>query len=157
MTSFDRRRFLAGSLALLVAHPVQAIAQSAPSIHVVKGRGCGCCTAWANILKSEGFQVTEEERHPAELVQLKIARGVPQKLHSCHTAEIDGYIVEGHVPSSDIRRLVAEKPDAVGISVPEMPFGSPGMGPEDKREAYNVVLFRKDGSSEVFSAYEAAS
>ena len=157
MTSFDRRHFLVGSLALAVAQPFQAMAQTAPSIHVIKGRGCGCCTAWANILKVEGFQVTEEERHPADLVQFKVAKRIPQQLHSCHTAEINGYVIEGHVPPSDIRRLIYEKPRAIGLSVPEMPYGSPGMGPEDQREAYEVFLFRKDGSREVFSSYEAAS
>ena len=127
------------------------------AIHVHKGRGCGCCTLWANILKKEGFAVTEDEVHPAELVKLKISKGIPQKLFSCHTAVVDGYIVEGHVPVADIRRLLAEKPDALGIAVPEMPYGSPGMGPESEREAYDVFLFAKGREPEVFSRYEAAS
>ena len=157
MTSWNRRHLLISSLALVVAQPFQTMAQTGPSIHVIKGRGCGCCTAWAKILKSEGFQVTEEERHPADLVQFKVAKRIPQQLHSCHTAEINGYVIEGHVPSSDIRRLIDEKPKAIGLSVPEMPYGSPGMGPENQREAYEVILFREDGSKEVFSSYEAAS
>ena len=75
---------------------------------------------------------------------------------SCHTGEIEGYMIEGHVPVADIRRLLAERPDAVGLAVPGMPYGSPGMGPEDQREAYDVFLIRRDGSSEVFTSYSAA-
>ena len=75
---------------------------------------------------------------------------------SCHTGEIEGYIVEGHVPVADIRKLLDERPDAVGLAVPGMPYGSPGMGPEDAREAYDVFLIRRDGSTEVFSRYKAA-
>ena len=119
-----------------------ASAQSAPVIHVIKGRGCGCCAAWVNILKGEGFSVTDEMRHPADLVKLKMDKGIPQNMFSRHTAMIDGYIVEGHVPPADIRRLISEKPYALGIAVPEMPYGSPGMGLEDEREAFDVFLFR---------------
>ena len=75
---------------------------------------------------------------------------------SCHTGHAGGYVLEGHVPAADIRRLIEERPDAVGLTVPGMPYGSPGMGPEDKREAYDVFLIRRDGSTEVFSSYEAA-
>jgi len=109
------------------------------------------------ILKKEGFAVTDEELHPAALVKLKISKGVPQKLFSCHTAMVDGYVVEGHEPPADIRRLISTKPDATGLAVPEMPYGSPGMGPETEREAYDVFLFSKSGVSEVFSRYNAAS
>ena len=75
---------------------------------------------------------------------------------SCHTGRIDGYMIEGHVPVADIRRLLDERPDAVGIAVPGMPYGSPGMGPESERDAYDVFLIRRDGSTEVFSSYAAA-
>ncbi len=151
------RRFVIAGFTLMAVTPIKALAQSAPAIHVMKGRGCGCCTVWARILRSEGFAVTEEELLPGALMQVKTARGVPNQLASCHTAEIDGYIVEGHVPPDDIRRLLAERPDAIGISVPGMPYGSPGMGPESEREAYQVFLIRKDGSGEVFSTYPAGT
>ena len=72
---------------------------------------------------------------------------------SCHTAFVDGYVIEGHVPAADIRRLLSERPDAVGLVVPGMPYGSPGMGPEDNREAYDVFLINDDGSTEVFTSY----
>ena len=75
---------------------------------------------------------------------------------SCHTGRVDGYMIEGHVPAADIRRLLVERPDAVGLAVPGMPYGSPGMGPESEREAYDVFLIQRDGSIEVFSRYTAA-
>lgn len=153
---YSRRKILAGLAAVPMASALPALAQSGTAIHVYKGRGCGCCTAWVNILKENGFAPTTDTMHPAELVQIKLAKGVPQKLSACHTAVIDGYLVEGHVPVADIRRLISEKPDALGIAVPDMPYGSPGMGPETEREAYDVVLFKKDGSTEIFSRYAAA-
>ena len=153
----SRRIFLGCAAVLPVATTIPAFGQSGTPIHVYKGRGCGCCTAWVEILKSEGFATTEDTLHPAELVKLKASKGVPQKLFSCHTAMIEGYIIEGHVPARDIRRLISEKPDALGLAVPDMPYGSPGMGPESEREAYDVFLFKRDGTTEVFSHYEAAS
>ncbi len=156
MVRTDRRAFLLGATLSVLIPARSAVSQSA-EIHVIKGRGCGCCSIWADILKSEGFRVTEEERHPADLVQLKLAKGIPHELASCHTAEVMGYVIEGHVPPADIRRLLAEKPDAVGLSVPGMPYGSPGMGPQDQREAYDVILIRRDGTGEIFTSYPAAS
>lgn len=153
----SRRKVLAGMAAVPMVSALPALAQAGTAIHVYKGRGCGCCTAWVDILKAEGFAPTTETLHPAQLVQLKLSKGVPQKLSACHTAVIDGYLVEGHVPVADIRRLISEKPDALGIAVPEMPYGSPGMGPESEREAYDVILFRKDKTTEIFTRYEAAS
>lgn len=158
---FSRRSFLGLGLALGggLAAPLGASsgAHAAPAIHVYKGRGCGCCTAWVEILRAEGFSVTDQEIPPADLVMIKVKHGVPQELSSCHTALIDGYVVEGHVPAADIRRLLAERPDALGLTVPEMPYGSPGMGPESEREAYDVILFGKDGKRDVFSHYPAAA
>lgn len=126
------------------------------AIHIVKGLGCGCCTAWEKILLKDGFEVTSESLHPAALAQLNLKSGVPQNLFSCHTAMIDKYIVVGHVPPDDIRKLMTDKPDGLGIAVANMPYGSPGMGREDEREAYNVMLFKTDGSTELFTRYNAA-
>ena len=75
---------------------------------------------------------------------------------SCHTAKVDGYFIEGHVPASDIRRLLADLPDALGLAVPAMPYGSPGMGPEDEREAFNIYIISADGTAEVFQHYAEA-
>lgn len=154
---FSRRKLLCFALALPGLATTPALAQLGAAIHVYKGRGCGCCTAWVEILKNEGFAVTDEQLHPANLIKLKIAKKLPKKLFSCHTAEIDGYIIEGHVPPADIRRLISEKPDALGLGVPGMPYGSPGMGPESEREAYDVFVFGKGGESKVFTHYEAGS
>jgi hypothetical protein len=100
--------------------------------------------------------VTTENSLGTALIRHKMAAGIPQAMMSCHTGEIDGYAIEGHVPPADIRRLLSERPDATGLAVPDMPYGSPGMGPEDRREAYDVFLIRRDGSTEVFSRYAAA-
>ncbi|MWD27214.1 DUF411 domain-containing protein [Aquicoccus sp. SCR17] len=136
--------------------PLAGSAQGGPAIHVLKDPNCGCCTAWIEILKENGFTVTTERSFGTLLIQHKLENGITQNMTSCHTGEVEGYMIEGHVPVADIRKLLAERPDAVGLAVPGMPYGSPGMGPEDEREAYDVFLIRKDGSTEVFTSYEAA-
>lgn len=150
------RRFVVFALLAVTGSSFPAAAKSEISIHVIKGRGCVCCTAWVDILKTEGFLVTEEAVHPADLIQKKSVLGVPMDLVSCHTAQIGRYVIEGHVPPADIRRFIKEEQDALGLAVAGMPYGSPGMGPEDKREAYDVFLFSSDGTKEIFSSYHAA-
>lgn len=148
------RRSLLGSIgAALLVRPAMA---AVPEMHVLKDPGCGCCNAWIAILEDDGFAVTTEARAGDALTRYKRENGIPPEMMSCHTGSIDGYMVEGHVPAADIKRLLAERPDAVGLSVPGMPFGSPGMGPETAREAYDVYLIRRDGTAEVFSHYDAA-
>ena len=149
-----RRVLLAAGAALPFAAPARAAPER--RVHVRKDPNCECCTAWAAHLRDAGFDVTEEAMHAGLLVALKAEVGVPLELQSCHTGEAGGYVVEGHVPAADIDRLLAERPDALGLAVPGMPYGSPGMGPETERDAYEVVLFRRDGSTEVWTAYEAA-
>jgi len=151
-----RRSFFAGAAGLLAATPIAGLAQQAPAIHVMKDPNCGCCKAWMKILAEDGFKVTSERGFGSLLIRYKLDNGVPQSMMSCHTAKVDGYVIEGHVPPADIRRLLAERPEAVGLAVPDMPYGSPGMGPEDRREAYDVFLIRPDGSTEIFQSYEAA-
>ncbi len=154
--TLTRRAMLACTASFAVSVPVVGTAQDGPAIHVLKDPNCGCCAAWIEILREDGFTVTTERSFGTLLIRHKLENGIPQKMTSCHTGEIEGYMIEGHVPAADIRRLLAERPDAVGLAVPGMPYGSPGMGPEDKREAYEVFLIRKDGSTEIFSRYEAA-
>lgn len=151
-----RRQFLTATAGLAAMTPLAALADASPAIHVLRDPGCGCCGAWIDILREEGFRVTEERTYNALLVRQKIDRGVPTPMMSCHTGEIEGYVIEGHVPAADIRRLLAERPDAIGLAVPGMPYGSPGMGSEDAREAYEVFLIRPDGEVEVFTKYDAA-
>lgn len=135
--------------------PAEAVA-APTAIRVVKDPNCGCCKAWVEIIEAEGFAATVELLDYDALQAHKAASGIPQAMASCHTAHVEGYVVEGHVPPADIRRLIAERPDAIGLSVPGMPYGSPGMGPETEREAYIVYLIRRDGSAEVFTTYDAA-
>lgn len=118
---------------------------------VYKDPGCGCCNKWIDHLTKAGFVVEAYDR--ADMDKIKAELGVPRNLGSCHTAVIDGYLVEGHVPVSDIERLLAEKPEALGLAVPGMPIGSPGMEYGNEKEAYNVILFQADGSQAIFSSH----
>ena len=151
---FTRRSALLSGLALATLASTPGLAQG-NSIHVVKGTGCECCNAWAEYLRDKGFAVTDEERYGTLLMMYKTEVGVPQKMISCHTGMAAGYVLEGHVPAADIRRLLAERPDAIGLAVPGMPYGSPGMGPENEREAFEVFLINRDGSTGVFTRYDA--
>ncbi len=154
--SLTRRAMLASTASFVSIFPLSGGAQAAPAIHVLKDPNCGCCTAWIEILRENGFTVTTERSFGTLLIRHKLDNGIPQNMTSCHTGEVEGYMIEGHVPAADIRRLLAERPEAVGLALPGMPYGSPGMGPEDEREAYEVFLIRKDGNTEVFTRYEAA-
>ena len=142
------------AFAMMQVLPVRA--QSLSAIHVVKDPGCPCCNAWIGHLRDYGFPVSFEERTIEALELYKREQGIPTDLASCHTATVDGYVLEGHVPAADIRRLLSERPDAIGLAVPGMPYGSPGMGPETEREAYDVILIGKDGSPSTFTSYAAA-
>ena len=155
--TFSRRALLIGGAAMLVSSPLAALAQGAgPVIHVMKDPNCGCCSAWIEILENDGFAVTTESNAGAALMRYKLDSGIPQEMASCHTGRVEGYMIEGHVPIADIRRLLDERPAAVGLAVPGMPYGSPGMGPQSEREAYDVLLILPDGSTEVFTSYAAA-
>lgn len=156
MPSKFTRRALIGNLAAFAAFAAMpARAQRGPALHIVKDPDCGCCTAWARILQAEGFNISLEHRSGAALTFYKRMSGVPDAMASCHTATVDGYVIEGHVPAADIRRLLDERPDAVGLAVPGMPWGSPGMGAESERDAYDVFLIHRDGSTGVFAHYPA--
>ena len=155
--SLSRRQLLILASSTVVAAPLAALADGTSSdIHVVKNPQCGCCTAWIEILTDKGFNVTTEDRSGSLLTEFKIESGVPKNMMSCHTAKVDGYFVEGHVPAGDIKRLITDRPDALGLAVPSMPYGSPGMGPEDEREAYDVYIIGADGTAEVFQHYPKA-
>lgn len=140
---------------LLAAAPLWA-AGAAPHVHVLKDPGCGCCGNWIAVMEAAGFTVSASDVPNARLARIKAARGLTPELASCHTAAVEGYVIEGHVPPADIRRLLAERPDAIGLTVPGMPWGSPGMGPETEREAYDVLLIRPGGGTERFAHYPAA-
>ncbi len=154
--NLSRRRALGLGAALLTTAALPLRAKARPAIHVAKDPDCGCCGAWIEILRDEGFDVTVELMTYDALQAYKVQNGIPESMVSCHTGRIDGYVIEGHVPAADIRRLLEERPDAVGLAVPGMPVGSPGMGPEEQREAYAVHLILKDGTTRVFASYDAA-
>ena len=155
--TFSRRAALIAGAAMLAAGALPAAAQdTGPALHVLKDPNCGCCTAWIEVVAAEGFEVTTELADGAALMRFKMENGIPEAMASCHTARVDGYVIEGHVPVADIRRLLDERPDAVGLAVPGMPWGSPGMGPDTERDAYDVHLIHRDGRTTVFSSYAAA-
>ena len=142
----DRRMVLfglAGVSAALIGGP--SWAQGAlPNVAVTKDPSCGCCGNWVTHLKEAGFPV--EVTESSDVNRLKVRLGVPKALASCHTAEVDGYVIEGHVPASAIKRLLAERPAGKGLAVPGMPVGSPGMEVEGMEpEAYEVILFGPSG------------
>ena len=120
-------------------------------IHVYKSPTCGCCADWVDHLKANGFEVDVTETN--NLNPIKQDAGLTPALASCHTAFIGDYVIEGHVPASDIERLIAESPDARGLSAPGMPVGSPGMEMGDRKDAYQVLLFNENGQAQVFSEY----
>ncbi|MGB3068409.1 MAG: DUF411 domain-containing protein [Ottowia sp.] len=122
-------------------------------IQVWKDPNCGCCKDWITHLEENGFSVSVyDQGNNAARSRL----GMPKKYASCHTALVQGYVIEGHVPASDIRRLLKEKPAGLGLAVPGMPVGSPGMdGPAygDRRDPYQVLLIQKNESAIVFNSY----
>lgn len=157
----DRRGFIAAVPIALIAcsgraEDSQAQAQGAPpavatEITVYKTPTCGCCTAWAEHLEAANFTVRQVVIEDTTPVAMRL--GVPGALRSCHTAEINGYAVEGHVPAADIRRMIEERPAIAGIAVPGMPVGSPGMEMGDRRDPYQVIAFTAQGDTEVFASY----
>ena len=145
---------LLGSLA--AASPVAALAAGKPTIEVWKSPTCGCCRDWIVHLQANGFQVTVHDVSEAAKAGQRLKLGLADKFGSCHTGLVDGYVVEGHVPARDIARLLKERPKVVGLAVPGMPVGSPGMdGPlyQGRKDAYAVLLVQKDGNASVYQAY----
>jgi hypothetical protein len=125
---------------------------SMPKMVVHKSASCGCCGLWVDHMRHAGFEV--EVRNEDNLNPIKEALGVPYGKGSCHTAEVAGYVIEGHVPAEDIQRLLTQKPDARGLLLPGMPAGSPGMEmPDGRVQPYAVELVAKDGSTSVFSRH----
>jgi hypothetical protein len=157
-THLTRRRALArasaAALAPLLAAPASGLAQAAPPlVQVWKSPTCGCCKDWVAHLEAHGFRVqVHEVGNTAARARLK----VPAALGSCHTAQVGRYAIEGHVPAADILQLLKQQPDAIGLTVPGMPIGSPGMdGPAHggRRDPFDVLLIAGDGSTRVFSRH----
>ena len=161
----SRRTFARATLSLLgmaslgFSH-ISIAANEAKQANVVtvwKTPTCGCCKDWVIHLRKEGFNVVTNDVSDTAPIRQKL--GLPAKFGSCHTAQVDGYVLEGHVPAREVKRLLREKPVAVGLAVPGMPVGSPGMemkgDMQGVRDAFDVVLVTRDGSSRVYESYAA--
>lgn len=149
--TISRRGLLVG---LATLPSFAAMAEALPKMVVTKDPSCGCCGAWIDHVSKAGFSA--EVIESSEVNRLKTRLGVPQALASCHTAEVGGYVIEGHVPADAIKRLLAQKPQARGLAVPGMPVGSPGMevaGAEN--DTYDVILFGPAGQTS-FARYRGA-
>jgi hypothetical protein len=126
------------------------VAPKTPTITVYKDPGCGCCKSWIEHLLKHGYRV--DAKDTPGMTEVKRTLGVPDRLSACHTAVVNGYLIEGHVPASDIARLLKEKPKVAGLAVPGMPMGSPGMeGP--RAQHYQVLSFDKAGKTKIFASY----
>ncbi len=125
-------------------------APSVQTVHVYKSPTCECCGKWIDHMNVNGFKVITHEIN--NVVDQKMRLGVPMALASCHTAEIGGYFIEGHVPAGDIKKLLAEKPDARGLDVPGMPASAPGMS-DTSKAPYAVLLVKKDGTTATYARY----
>jgi hypothetical protein len=135
---------------------VQAAAQQTPAggplVEVFKSPTCGCCSQWVEHMRASGFTVRTTDLN--DLSEIKKARGVPDQVQSCHTAVVNGYVVEGHVPATDVHRMLREKPAIAGIAVGGMPIGSPGMEfPGAKAQPYDVMSFDKNGATRVYAKH----
>ena len=159
-----RRTFVRSAMCLLgmtsLSHFQIALAATQPDqVTVWKTPTCGCCKDWVVHLRKEGFNVVTHDVNDTAPTRQKL--GLPAKYGSCHTAQVGGYVVEGHVPAREVKRLLREKPVAIGLAVPGMPIGSPGMEMKGEmlgvRDAFEVVLVTRDGSSRVYETYSAKS
>ncbi len=152
MTTTRRRLIAAAGLLPVAAAWAQT---SRPLVEVWKSPSCGCCKDWITHLEANGFATRS---HDIGNTAMRQRLGIPLALGSCHTALVAGYAIEGHVPAADIRRLLQQRPQAVGLAVPGMPIGSPGMdGPAygGQRDRYDVLLVARDGSTRVFATHNA--
>ncbi len=154
-STFNRRQaLLSGISLLLIPAAAQAQARSdAPLVEVWKSPTCGCCKDWIAHMEANGFRTLV---HDTGNTAVRGRLGIDMKYGSCHTARVDGYAIEGHVPAADIRRLLKERPKAIGLAVPGMPIGSPGMdGPEynGRKDPYDVLLIATDGNASVFQPH----
>ena len=146
-----RRDLILTALSLpLVAAPAYA---AVPDMEVLKSPTCGCCSAWINHIENAGFTTKAYDVSQEMLWDAKARAGITPELSSCHTAMIEGYVIEGHVPADDIKRMLSERPEALGLAVPGMPVGSPGMENADQRDSFDTLLVLSGGASVVFQSH----
>ena len=137
-------------LLILIAASLVSASVLATEVDVYKSPTCGCCNEWVKHLRDNGFTVRTHDVQ--NVVPYKIKFGITQPLASCHTATVNGYTIEGHVPAADIKRLLKEKPKVTGLAVPGMPMGSPGMEGH-RKDAYNVLSFDQNGNIKVYASH----
>ena len=152
---FVRTLTLGGSCLALVlttgaSRPSATAPSKEPTITVYKDANCGCCKSWIEHLVKHGYRV--DAKDSPDMTEIKRSLGVPDALTSCHTAVVNGYLIEGHVPAADIARLLKTKPKVAGLAVPGMPMGSPGME-GSRTQKYDVLSFDKAGKTKVFASY----
>lgn len=136
---------------LLLILTISSYAMSGKNMTVYKSPYCGCCTKWVDIMKTKGFNVTVKKVDNVMAVNEKL--GITPQTASCHTALVDGYVVVGHVDYSAIKKMILNKPDILGITVPGMPVGSPGMEQDNMKQKYNVLFINKNGSTGVYEKH----
>lgn len=145
-----KRREFIGVIGLTLIAPA-AFAQRPPLVEVWKSDSCGCCAEWVKHLQKNGFATKVHRVEDASFMRRKL--GIPERMGSCHTALVDGYAIEGHVPASDIKRLLTEKPKARGLAAPGMPAGSPGMDIPNS-PPYEIYLVRADGGAQLYARHD---
>ncbi len=148
-------RFVAVAFSACLLATVTIVAQSStPTLEVFKSPTCGCCSKWVDHAREHGFTAKVTDMPDAALDELKTKHGIPRTAQSCHTVLVGGYVVEGHVPAPEVKRLLKERPAIKGLAVAGMPLGSPGMEVAgQKPQTYNVISFDKAGEVKVFATY----
>jgi hypothetical protein len=144
-------KVLVGTAAAVLAAPPVEAAEALPPILVYRNPGCPCCEKWKQLMAAAGFNITMQEDE--DLAGRATSLGIPEKLHGCHTGTVGDYVISGHIPPDDIIRLLREKPSVKGLSVPGMPVGSPGMEVGNRRDSYEVIAFRADGTTYPFAKH----
>jgi hypothetical protein len=142
---------MAAAATLALSAPLAQAAQEPPLVVVEKSPSCGCCTGWVEHMRAEGFEVEARDVSPDQLDRTKAALGITPDTMSCHTAMVGAYVIEGHVPAADVRRLLDAAPEALGLAAPGMPAASPGM--DVGTEPYDVLLIDEDGATSVFATH----
>lgn len=153
-TDLRRRSLTLGvtGLALAGALPINSVAHGAAThLEMWSEEGCDCCTQWAKHLQNYQFDVTQ--RKVDDVAAMRKQLGMPEKFAGCHVARVGSYVIDGHVPALDILKLLREQPQAIGLAVPDMPTGSPGMERGGKKDPYQVLLIGLDANATVFKSY----
>ncbi|HZW16521.1 MAG TPA: DUF411 domain-containing protein [Brevundimonas sp.] len=156
MPQISRRLLIASGAALGLGGAARAQGRGSRALAVYKSPTCACCEGWIAHMRQAGFTVAVHVT--SDVRSFRLGRGMPDALGSCHTGVIDGYLVEGHVPAADVMRLLAERPEALGLTTPGMPLGSPGMEtPDGRKQPFDTLLVLRSGETRVFARHNRAA